>query len=472
MNKIMKLWFLLSLNLLVAFLGWLMTRLGSIWGEFVLYIGGATLLVMIIFKIRMRRKYANFASFALVASLLLGTIAGVCNVGNINEWMGGSWTYLKIMIHPIEVFDAKTGPMPLSTAKRVELENVYAQLHVYDHSVAQKILVAFDNFGLAIIDHQNVIPITDEVIIPSVVLPDNSIIYYNRSGEPQTLTRARIQGNELIRMWEEEVPNLTVQHWGDAWQGKLYQPARSFFNLPSPLWSDVYPAFQKCRMTNAVDEMIRIFDINTGKYEREIRLLPIIAALEQEPGVPKLIHPSCQREIFHLNAVEVIKTQHQADEFPNGKIGDMLVSMKNINTIALLDRDTFQVKWHVENLFKLQHDPTITDWGTVIVFDNFGSNAANGQSRVVEISIATRKVIGEYEATGQEYFQSDVRGRIILTDMPHKIIVSEEHTDHKDSMFVLDCGDGPVSNSCKKTWIFQGSGHRFDFMFSALLPEN
>ncbi len=472
MAKVMKLWFLLSLNLLVALGGWLMTRLGSTWGVVVLCVGGALFLATILFRNRKRWKSSAYIPYALIVSLLLGTVAGMRNIGNINEWMEGSWTYLKIMIHPIEVFDATTAPMPLSAAKMQELNKSYKQLHVYDHSVAQKILVAFDNFGLAIIDHQKVIPVTDNILIPSVVLPDNSIIYYNRKGEPQTLTRARLQGNELFRMWEEEVPNLTVQHWGDAWQGKLYQPARAFSNLPSALWSDVYPSFQQCHTTNADDEMIRIFDLNTGKYEREIRLLPIIAALEREPGVPKLIHPSCQREIFHLNSVEVIKTQHQADEFPNGKIGDMLVSMKNINTIALLDRDTFQVKWYVEGLFRLQHDPTITDWGTVIVFDNFGSKAANGKSRVVEISIATRKVVGYYEATGQDYFQSNVRGRIITTDTPHKIIVSEEHTDQKDSMFVLDCGDGPVSNSCKKTWIFQGSGPRFNFMFSALLPEN
>jgi len=171
--------------------------------------------------------------------------------------------------------------------------------------------------------------------------------------------------------------------------------------------------------------------------------------------------------------VHIVKNEQHAAYFPDGKVGDLLISLRNLNTIALLDRDTSAMKWHVTGLFKEQHEPILTNRGTVIVFDNLGGDPPNGVSRLVEIDIASRKTVGTYEATGDDFFQSDIRGKTVMLD-DHRILVQEENpieTGHPATMFILDCPGRYLSNDCVKQTIFSGKAKEFRYENAMILGK-
>lgn len=81
--------------------------------------------------------------------------------------------------------------------------------------------------------------------------------------------------------------------------------------------------------------------------------------------------------------------------------GNILLSMRQINTIAIIDRHTgeFKWKWGMGELGH-QHDATMLDNGNILVFDN-GSHRRNigsefAYSRVLEVNPKTDKVEWEY----------------------------------------------------------------------------
>jgi hypothetical protein len=109
-------------------------------------------------------------------------------------------------------------------------------------------------------------------------------------------------------------------------------------------------------------------------------------------------------DLFHLNSVEVLERP-----VPGlGRPGDLLISIRELDTVAVLDPGARRVRWrwgpgHIER----QHHPSVTDAGTVLLFDN---GRRRGWSRVVEVDPATAQVVWEYRATPPESFFSFSRG--------------------------------------------------------------
>jgi hypothetical protein len=233
-------------------------------------------------------------------------------------------------------------------------------------------------------------------------------------------------------------------------------------------------SYADCRVENAKNSTIGIFDASTGELKRHIAILPQIAALGEEGDDIRANMTSCE-DILHLNTVHVVKDKRQARFFPNGKVGDLLISMRRVDTIALLDRDTSAIKWHVTGGFKRQHEPIITDRGTVILFDNLGSNGKNGASRIVEIDIRSRKTVGVYEAQGDDYFESYYRGKVKMLD-DHRILVQEDHrhesNEHDVTMFTLDCPGPYISNACRKSLVFKGRPDLFQYTNAEILRDD
>lgn len=85
-----------------------------------------------------------------------------------------------------------------------------------------------------------------------------------------------------------------------------------------------------------------------------------------------------QRELFHTNAIQVLDG-NLAERLPEFGRGNLLVSLPRIDVVAVVDLDSERVVWAKNLGFKAQHDPTITDSGTLLLFDNKGQD---GRSRV------------------------------------------------------------------------------------------
>lgn len=113
----------------------------------------------------------------------------------------------------------------------------------------------------------------------------------------------------------------------------------------------------------------------------------------------------------HLNNAEALRPD-MAAAFPMFAAGDVLLSLRNLNTLLVADGRTWQVKWAMTGPFLGQHDPDFLPDGHIAVFDNraTGGEPAFGGSRVLEIDPLTRGVVRGYEGGGEGPFYTRERG--------------------------------------------------------------
>jgi hypothetical protein len=84
------------------------------------------------------------------------------------------------------------------------------------------------------------------------------------------------------------------------------------------------------------------------------------------------------------------------DESPNG---DILVSFRNISTVALISKKTGEIIWKLgHDVLAQQHDPNFLDNGNVLIFDNGTQRKSNPDifSRVIEVNPKTSEIVWEY----------------------------------------------------------------------------
>jgi hypothetical protein len=113
----------------------------------------------------------------------------------------------------------------------------------------------------------------------------------------------------------------------------------------------------------------------------------------------------------HLNDAEVLR-EEVAPAFPMFRAGDVLLSLRNLNTLLVADGRTWRIEWAMTGPFLGQPDPDFLPNGHIMVFDNraTGARPAFGSSRVLEIDPATREVVWSYDGAGDEPFYTRERG--------------------------------------------------------------
>jgi hypothetical protein len=98
------------------------------------------------------------------------------------------------------------------------------------------------------------------------------------------------------------------------------------------------------------------------------------------PRVPFLLDEEQRRDVLHTNFVQVL-SRKLAPKFPMFKAGQVLFSMRSLDTIAVMDPQQGSVVWAARGPWRAQHDPQFLDNGHLLIFDNLGSPKG---SRVLE----------------------------------------------------------------------------------------
>lgn len=143
---------------------------------------------------------------------------------------------------------------------------------------------------------------------------------------------------------------------------------------------------------------------HSGPLTRALQLL------RQLPGSP------C--DVLHTNAVELLDA-HPAALWDSGHV---LVSLRNLDLVAVVDLDAPRVMWSWgEGELSGQHQPSALPSGNLLVFDN---GMTVGRSRVLEVDPATRTIAWEYLADSPGAFFSALAsgcerlpgGNVLVTD--------------------------------------------------------
>ncbi|NUM52850.1 MAG: hypothetical protein HUU46_04320 [Candidatus Hydrogenedentes bacterium] len=168
----------------------------------------------------------------------------------------------------------------------------------------------------------------------------------------------------------------------------------------------IYMLEQKPTQRPAVNPDLEIMD------DHVTRLTPDGAVIDSVSLVDCVLNSPCHdlldrvvlesADIFHSNTLKVI-TEEQSRAWPLARPGMVLVSLRELHTIALVDLLEKKVVWWSTDIARYQHEPTVTPHGTILLFDNIW---CGGRSRVIEIDPATNEIVWQYIGTQDKPFFS------------------------------------------------------------------
>ncbi len=120
--------------------------------------------------------------------------------------------------------------------------------------------------------------------------------------------------------------------------------------------------------------------------------------------------PKISGDFLHLNDVEVFPSS-----LPEGffKAGDILVSLRNINSVFVFDGHDHHLKYKNIGGFVRQHDPDFIDGNSISVYDNHNVKDQNrkNQSRIVVHSIPDGHTRTHYVGSEAHPFYSVIMGK-------------------------------------------------------------
>ncbi len=177
--------------------------------------------------------------------------------------------------------------------------------------------------------------------------------------------------------------------------------------LPEQVYADVGPSGY------FMDDTILRLDAD-GKPVEERSVIDMLlqsgwaSALIAGPGAAKVFSND---DPMHVNDVERLPAEI-APAFPMFAAGDLLVSVRHLNTIFVADPSTWQVKWLMTGPFVGQHDPDFLPNGKILLYDNrlSGEKPKLGNSRLLEIDPQTKSVVWTFEGEGETAFYAHSRG--------------------------------------------------------------
>lgn len=108
-------------------------------------------------------------------------------------------------------------------------------------------------------------------------------------------------------------------------------------------------------------------------------------------------------DFYHVNGIQILERDSAI-----GKRGNVLVSLRTIDTIATIDLESERIVWSWgPGVLDHQHHPQLLENGHVLVFDN---GWHRGHSRVIELDPVSNEIVWKYEPGSPDAFYTRRRG--------------------------------------------------------------
>lgn len=217
--------------------------------------------------------------------------------------------------------------------------------------------------------------------IHAELLPDSGAVI----GLVEDDSVVRLSGNSKVE-WKVNVrAHHDVAILGD---GSIWVLSRQ-----DTTWEERYPG------KVLLEDFVTVISPN-GELRGEFSLLDPLKGSTYEFLLPSLGDSGGQvaHDILHTNHIEVFDGSIQGGEGLFRK-GNILVSYRTINAIAILDGSSHEILWlwGPTNL-SVQHHPRLLPSGNILIFDN-----GFDTSRVVEVSVPGGRIEWSY-SDGEQFF--------------------------------------------------------------------
>jgi hypothetical protein len=166
------------------------------------------------------------------------------------------------------------------------------------------------------------------------------------------------------------------------------------------------------------EDEIRILDADGG----ELRRVSVLRALERSRFAHLLARAPAHDDVLHTNSIEILGDPPPGLP-PAFRGGNALVSIRNLDLVAVLDMDREEIVWGVQGAqggFHLQHEPSLVPGGGLLLFDNLGLRR---RSRVLELDPVSGGVRWSWAGEGPGFVSEGMgaaqrlpNGNTIVTD--------------------------------------------------------
>lgn len=253
-----------------------------------------------------------------------------------------------------------------------------------------------------------------------VAMPDGSVVFnweYNgtvrlsRCGEPlwvlDSLTHHSLERSEAGGFW---IPGRRVLPPPDGSAARNLFPPFTSGQRDHGFHDDlILRVSEDGEITSSVSVMQILYDSG---------LAPVLTSTGSNftPNSPREI------ELLHLNKIAELPAAY-ADAFPDFEAGDIAVSLREYNLIAVIDPSTWRVRWSSVGPWIRQHDPEFLPDGTIAVFDNGGYRTQLGRfdrprdglpltSAILAVDPFTDETTPLYGRKPDEAFRTVIRGKV------------------------------------------------------------
>ena len=191
-----------------------------------------------------------------------------------------------------------------------------------------------------------------------------------------------------------------------AEDGMLWVPAETYYeqeptgqrNHEAPLRSWT---LQKISPAGEILETLDVIDI---LEMNDLHGLLFLSSLENDETV-------VSGDTLHLNDIDIFPAALQSEIFSPG---DIMFSLRNINTVIVIDAETHQVKFRATGQFLRQHDPDFAPGDRISLFDNRTMLPARGQawtaSRILELDTRSGEATVISDIDGDAAFSTAIMG--------------------------------------------------------------
>ena len=210
--------------------------------------------------------------------------------------------------------------------------------------------------------------------------------------------------------------------------GNFWVPVRAD---PDTIPGDYLDAFNKTPGTEAPGDLVRFEErlllvTGDGDVLRELSVLKAVLDSDLDHQLFNSLMID-EKDLTHVNDIDVV-TPPLAEKIDGVSAGDLLVSIRQMHTVAIMDRESGHIKWHKTGPWIRQHDPDISKDGNIVVFDNGGDHRPKGEnrSRIVSLDPATNETTVLYPLEGDAPFYTSVMGAHQLLPNGNRLITESK----------------------------------------------
>ena len=248
----------------------------------------------------------------------------------------------------------------------------------------------------------------------AVLLPDGDIVFnYSKLGT----VRMGLCGEVRWKLPYQTHHSIHLDSDNVLWIPGKRKYLEKLANFPAHKAPVIDQTILKVSLDGEILDEISVFELLANNNQRALLHMTADAIADRVQG---------GTDVLHLNDIEVFPRHLEEGFF---KYGDIVLSLRNINTIAVFEPKTWRLKLLKVGGFVRQHDPDFIDGNTIMLFDNnnIGPAAFGQQSRILKLDGPTGEITELFSGSAEYPFYTKIMGTQQLLSNRNLLITDSIH---------------------------------------------